>query len=582
MQDAALEQGRSPETAVPTERTHLLSVVLEDYFQVAPLKSVVHADQWYRFERRVEDNTLKALALLDEFGIHATFFVLGWFADEMPDLVREVARRGHEVASKGYAHRSIRRLSRDGFRDDLRRSRAALERAAETRVHGYRIAHAWFSPEDLWALDVLIAEGFEYDSSIRPLFRRYASEPWRREPHRHQSELGSLWEFPLPSWTLGGWSFPISGGNYLRQFPHWLMKRMIARWVRRTSAPFLMYFHVWELDPQQPRIRAVPLRERIRQYRNLEKMEAIIRHYLSRMRFVGIGNYLGLRDRAGVPSVSEQRTPGEAAALADVGAVQVCSGTYPKAAVTVVVPCFNEELILPYLANTLRSVERALDAAYDLRFIFVDDGSTDATWASLQDLFGARPDCTVLRHRSNQGVAAAILTGIRDASTEIVCSIDCDCTYDPHQLGRLIPLLVPGVDMVTASPYHREGLVRNVPRWRLFLSKSLSALYRLVLTQQLATYTSCFRVYRRSALDGLKVHATGFLGVAEMLGRLDLAGARIVECPAVLEVRLLGRSKMKTIRTIAGHLRLLVKLVALRMSKRSIQGTDLRTGSAQR
>ena len=121
--------------------------------------------------------------------------------------------------------------------------------------------------------------------------------------------------------------------------------------------------------------------------------------------------------------------------------------------------------------------------------------------------------------------------------------------------------------MVTASPYHSEGAVRNVPGWRLFLSKSLSKMYAVVLHHRLATYTSCFRVYRRSAVRRLSVRDGGFLGVAELLGRLDLDGGRIVECPAVLEVRLLGRSKMKTVRTIFGHLGLLMRLSVARMTR---------------
>ncbi|HYL05135.1 MAG TPA: glycosyltransferase family 2 protein, partial [Thermoanaerobaculia bacterium] len=236
--------------------------------------------------------------------------------------------------------------------------------------------------------------------------------------------------------------------------------------------------------------------------------------------------------------------------------------------VTVVVPCFNEELTLPYLANTLRSVEAALAASYELRFVFVDDGSCDGTWEAMQRTFGGRPGHALVRHAVNRGVAAAILTGIRHADTDVVCSIDCDCTYDPHQLRRLIPLLESGVDLVTASPYHAEGRVYNVPAWRLALSKGLSRLYRLVLRHRLATYTSCFRVYRREAVVDLPVRAAGFLGVAEMLGLLDLAGGRIVECPAALEVRLLGRSKMKVGRTMAGHLRLLARLAAARYRRR--------------
>jgi hypothetical protein len=133
----------------------------------------------------------------------------------------------------------------------------------------------------------------------------------------------------------------------------------------------------------------------------------------------------------------------------------------------------------------------------------------------------------------------------------------------------MLPLFQDGVDLVTASPYHPRGAVLNVPGWRLFLSKGLSRLYRVVLRQDLATFTSCFRVYRRSAILGLQLEQHGFLGIAEMLGALSMSGSRIVECPAVLEVRLLGRSKMKILRTILGHLRLLARFSSLRLRNMS-------------
>jgi polysaccharide deacetylase family protein (PEP-CTERM system associated) len=549
------EGGASSGGDAGSPRSHLLTVVVEDYFHVAPLKSVVRADRWYRFERRVESNTRKALDLLDEYDIKATFFVLGSIADEMPELVYEIANRGHEVASKGFFHHSISHFSREEFRDDVARSREVLTRAAGVKIHGFRIGHRWFAPEDLWALDVLVDEGFSYDSSVRPLFRRYARDPWRRRPHRHRLDGGEIWEFPLTSWTLFGWSLPISGGNYFRQLPHWLIRRVVASWVKKERSPFLMYFHVWELDPEQPRIMAAPWRERVRQYRNLDRMEEIIRYYLERYRFIGIADHLGL------PRTREEHliaTTGQDAP-SDVHLLE------NRTPVTVVVPCFNEELILPYLEKTLKNVERAIRDRYELRFIFVDDGSVDGTWAALKQIFGDREDCSLQQHTRNRGVAAAILTGIDRAETDIVCSIDCDCTYDPLQLEDLLPLLEDGVDLVTGSPYHPDGEVRNVPGWRLFLSKSLSKLYAVVLNHRLATYTSCFRVYRRSAVETLPVREGGFLGVAEMLGMLDLGGGRIVECPAVLEVRLLGRSKMKTLRTILGHLRLLARLSAIRV-----------------
>jgi glycosyltransferase involved in cell wall biosynthesis len=146
----------------------------------------------------------------------------------------------------------------------------------------------------------------------------------------------------------------------------------------------------------------------------------------------------------------------------------------------------------------------------------------------LHNLFDSWGNCKAIHHERNLGVAAAIITGIRNAETEIVCSIDCDCTYDPHTLQEMIPKLAAGVDMVTASPYHPQGQVRNVPSWRLGLSKAASFLYRRVLRQKLYTYTSCFRVYRRSIMHDLDLRNGHFIGVAEMLGMLDLRGAEIV------------------------------------------------------
>jgi glycosyltransferase involved in cell wall biosynthesis len=291
----------------------------------------------------------------------------------------------------------------------------------------------------------------------------------------------------------------------------------------------------------------------MRQYRNLERMPSLLRFYLSTWSFGPIREHLGL--------TAEAALPGPAAARDATAIVLPIQGRTP---VTVVVPCFNEESVLPYLAKTLARVTADLGSLYDLRFVFVDDGSTDRTWEVLESTFGARPDCRLVRHERNAGVATAILTGIREADTEVVCSIDCDCTYDPQQLRDLIPMLQDDVALVTASPYHSSGRVLNVPAWRLALSKGLSALYRRVLRQKLRTYTSCFRVYRRSAVLDLPIREGGFLGVAEMLGVLDLEGKRIVERPAVLEVRLLGHSKMKLARTVAGHLRLLFRLASAR------------------
>lgn len=236
----------------------------------------------------------------------------------------------------------------------------------------------------------------------------------------------------------------------------------------------------------------------------------------------------------------------------------------PRTPVAIVIPCYNEEEALPNLARALGKLRRLLRQRYSPSFILVDDGSTDRTPEVMQQLFSSQPDCEVLRMEQNQGIAGAVLEGIRRARAEIVCTIDSDCSYDPCDLVPMIALLSGEVGVVTASPYHPRGKVLDVPQWRLHLSRSASALYRLILHQRLATYTSCFRVYRRNCVVNLRITDHRFAGIAEILGRLDLQGATIVEHPATLRSRCHGQSKMKLFRTILSQLIVLSRLAALR------------------
>jgi polysaccharide deacetylase family protein (PEP-CTERM system associated) len=548
------------------DHRHILTVAIEDYYQGATFNRLIPRARWHRFESRLARNTETTLDLLDEHNLKATFFALGWVADAVPELIREVVNRGHDIASKGYFHRSIREFSRDEFRDDTVRAREALERASGRSIDGYRVAQRWLRPEELWALDVLAEEGYKFDSSIRPLFRQYVHEPWRRFVHKHHHGEHTMLEVPVSTARVLGYDIPIAGANYFRQLPFSLVQRAVRRWDRSYDAPFVMYFHVWELDPDQPKIDAAPFYAKVRQYRNLDRMAAILTYYFEQYRFTSIGERLNIENRP-----ASEEVLAAAAAAANVQAIEVRRAPIALAhgatrtPISIVIPCYNEELTLPYLSNTLEGVEAELSRDHDVHFMFVDDGSSDATWTSLQKIFGSRPNCTLIRHEVNRGVAATIMTGIRASESEVVCSMDCDCTYDPHELGPMVALLVPGVDMVTASPYHPKGKVLNVPEWRLFLSRTLSKMYGMVLRHQLATYTACFRVYRRSVVADVPLSRAGFIGVAELLGRLDLGGSHIVEYPTTLEVRILGRSKMKILTTMAGHTKLLLELIGLRL-----------------
>jgi polysaccharide deacetylase family protein (PEP-CTERM system associated) len=552
----------------PVPRQHVLTVGLEDFFQVDAFDRLIEPRQWPRFERRLERSTSRTLELLDAAGARATFFVLGWIADIAPELVRRIAERGHEIASRGYDHRSIASLDPGSFRDDLSRSREAIERAAGVRVLGHRAARLWYHPGNLWALDVLAAEGYAYDSSLAPFLRRFAREPWRRHAHAVATANGSIWELPVSTTRVLGQSLPIAGGNYARQLPARFIDGRVARWMKEEPAPFVMYFHVWELDPEQPRV-AAPFLQRVRQYRNLERTREFVSAWLARHQFGSAADCLGLTQEClasgerGASSVERQASSVER--RAPDTRRQTPDAARPP--ITIVMPCFNEEQSLPYLANTLRDLAEKLDAQWAVHYVFVDDGSTDATWATLERIFGGQSNVSLVRHPRNQGIAAAIRTGILRSRTEIVCSIDCDCSYDPLLLGEMIPLLGEGVDLVTASPYHPDGTVRNVPPWRLGLSRSLSQLYRVLLGSSLSTYTSCFRVYRRAVVAECRADRGGFLGIAELLGRILLAGGTVVEYPATLEVRVLGRSKMKILRTIVGHLGLAAVLAGTRLRR---------------
>jgi len=551
-------------------------VGVEDWFQVGAFQRLIEHDQWYRFETRVERNTLTVLELLDQHDARATFFVLGWVAERMPELVASIAARGHEIANRGYYHRSLKNLTREEFRDDLLRSQECLEAAAGQRVRGYRVADGWFGPGDLWALDVLSEEGYAYDSSLLPIGRQFAREPWRRFIHEHQAAHGTIREVPPSTAPLLGWNVPIAGGNWFRQLPHTLVKQAVRAWDRDCQSPFVMYFHAWELDPDQPRINAVDRLTRLRHYRNLDKMRWVLEDHLSSFRFGTIADSLGLPEPS-APLPRESNSLSTAPARTRISTTPDSQPAFTVAAphtgattpVSIVIPCYNEESSLPYLSRTLERLSFELADAWRPHFVFVDDCSRDATWDTMQALFAARTDCTLVRHEQNSGVSTAIRTGIRAAQTDIVCSMDCDCSYDPLELKRMLPLLVDGVDLVTASPYHPNGRVKNVPGWRLLLSKGLSQLYRLILPQTLHTWTSCFRVYRRTAVEHLDLREGGFLGTAELVGHLALRGSRIVEHPATLEVRIFGESKMKTCRTIVGHLRLIARLVMERARIRS-------------
>ena len=262
-----------------------MTVDVEDYYQVSVFDGLIPRSEWPRMESRVVANTERLLRIFDDAGVRATFFVLGCVAEREPALVRTIAIHGHEVASHGYAHRLVYDLTPAMFRDDVRRSKALLEEASGQEVLGYRAPSYSITPRSLWAIDVLIEEGFQYDTSIFPIHHdRYGIPVSPRHPYRLERANGVIVEAPA---STARWSFlnmPVAGGGYFRILPYWWTKWGIARINRLEQRAAIFYIHPWELDPGQPRLSAGFL-SRFRHYRHLDQTEERLNRLLSDFRF---------------------------------------------------------------------------------------------------------------------------------------------------------------------------------------------------------------------------------------------------------------------------------------------------------
>ena len=262
-----------------------LTVDVEDYFQVSAFEKDIARDQWSQYTSRVVANTHRILDLLACHDVKATFFVLGWVADRFPQLVRDIHGAGHEVGSHGHEHRLVCSQTPDQFRDDLRRSRDAIQDACGVQVTAYRAPSFSITKQSLWALDILAEEGFLVDSSIFPTHHdRYGIPDAEPRFHRINTSAGTLWECPPSAVQFCRLKLPISGGGYFRLNPLFWTIRCLRK-INQAKQPFVFYIHPWEVDPDQPRLRAGSLVSRFRHRVNLSRTYAKLDHLLSRFRF---------------------------------------------------------------------------------------------------------------------------------------------------------------------------------------------------------------------------------------------------------------------------------------------------------
>jgi dolichol-phosphate mannosyltransferase len=250
---------------------------------------------------------------------------------------------------------------------------------------------------------------------------------------------------------------------------------------------------------------------------------------------------------------------------------------------SIVIPCYNEADNAPTVASDLFPIAATLAERTPVEIIFVNDGSSDDTQSAFEALCQRvkhpKVQARVIAHDRNRGLGAALRTGFGAAKGDVIVSTDSDATYRFTEIPALLDRLTDDVDVVTASPYHPEGGVANVPQYRLVLSKGSSFLYRRLIGKHVHTYTALFRAYRRRVLETTPFSSDGFLAGTEILVNAMLAGYKVAEYPTVLHSRVIGTSKAKLARTIRAHLifqgRILAAQVGLRRERWVAERPDI-------
>ena len=271
--------------------THLFTVDVEDYFQVGAFEQLIPRESWDSRESRVERNVNRLLDLLAAKDATATFFILAWTAERHPALIRRIVREGHEIASRGVSRRRIDRIEIVEFREEARTSRALLEDVSGTHVIGFRAPGFSIVPGCEWAFDVLVEEGYEYDSSRTPAeYGGYESSRIPPYAHMLDTRSGTLIEVPPTTFDVLGIRLPPESGAYIRRLPYRVVREeFLAR--ERSSIPGVLFVHPWELDPDQPRLEA-PWAARVRHYRNLRDTAPRLERLMAEFQFGAIAGSL--------------------------------------------------------------------------------------------------------------------------------------------------------------------------------------------------------------------------------------------------------------------------------------------------
>jgi polysaccharide deacetylase family protein (PEP-CTERM system associated) len=274
----------------PPAGADILTIDFEDWFHILDPNWRDPA-VWTTLPSHAVADTRRVLRLLDRHGARATFFVLGWLAERTPDIVREIAKRGHEIASHGYLHVPPDEMSERAFRDDLRRSLEVIEGLTGNRVKGFRAPGFGIRGCSFPYFEILREHGLTYDASHFPgIYPGRRPENGGATPPCPDPRLEGLWEIPISTVRL--WRYPVafSGGGFLRHLPAWFVQWCAGR-VRESGRPVVFYLHPRDLNPASPRISTTSLRK-FRYYGGRKGMVAKLEAILRGRRLVSIEEFL--------------------------------------------------------------------------------------------------------------------------------------------------------------------------------------------------------------------------------------------------------------------------------------------------
>lgn len=254
-----------------------LTVDLEEYYDAEVFSGIISESERATFGTHVDRNTMDLLEIFNDSNVRGTFFILGAVAEKKPGLIKAIMEAGHDIASHGYGHRMITRMSPAEFREDVRKSKRILEDVSGGPVLGYRAPTFSIVEKTKWAHKILRDEGFQYSSSVYPVRHdRYGWPEFGILPRKMAVDDNRfIWEFPLSVERFGSVNIPFGGGGYLRLYPLFLTKRLFSR-VLRAGRNAIVYVHPWEIDRQHPLV-PMPLLKRIRHYAGIPGMEGKIR-----------------------------------------------------------------------------------------------------------------------------------------------------------------------------------------------------------------------------------------------------------------------------------------------------------------